>query len=120
SVGDGHALQGDGEVAGTAVETALTGAFRVHVKDNCGVKFPFMETPGKMVATAVAENLDSAVSLALKDAVVLLGHYYDLSETDAYRHLSIQGDVRISQLVNSAKGIHIVINIQGLKPAGTD
>jgi hypothetical protein len=27
SVGDGHALQGDGEVNGTAVETAMTGIF---------------------------------------------------------------------------------------------
>lgn len=120
SVGDGHALQGDGEVAGTAIETALTGAFRIHVKDNCGVKFPFMVTPGKMVATAVDRDLDSAVSLALKDAVLLLGYYYNLSERDAYRHLSILADVRISQLVNSAKGIHIVINIRGLEPANFD
>ena len=56
SIGDGHALRGDGVAAGTTVETALTGAFRIHVKDNCGVKSPFMVTPGKMVATAVAED----------------------------------------------------------------
>ena len=120
SVGDGHALQGDGEVAGTAVETALTGAFRIHVKDNCGVRFPFMVTPGKMVATAVAKDLDSAISLALDEAILLLGHYYDLSEKDAYRHLSILSDVRVSQLVNSAKGIYIDINIRGLEPAVSD
>ena len=29
STGDGHAAQGDGEVDGTAIETALTGTFRV-------------------------------------------------------------------------------------------
>jgi len=120
SVGDGHALQGDGEVAGAAVETALTGAFRMHVKDNCGVKFPFMTTPGKMVATAVAEDLEAAISLALNEAILLLGHYYDLCETDAYRHLSILGDVRISQLVNSAKGIYIDINTEGLQPVIND
>lgn len=115
SVGDGHALQGDGEVCGTAVETALTGAFRIHVKDNIGVRFPFMVTVGKMVATAVAEDLDSAISLAMNEAILLLGHYYDLSETEAYRHLSLLGDVRISQLVNSVKGIYIVIHTEGLK-----
>jgi acetamidase/formamidase len=115
SVGDGHALQGDGEVAGTAVETALTGAFRIHVKDNCGVQFPFMISVGIMVATAVAEDLDSAIALAMNEAILLLGHYHDLSETEAYRHLSLLGDVRISQLVNSVKGIYIVINTEGLK-----
>jgi acetamidase/formamidase len=120
SIGDGHALQGDGEVAGTAVETALTGAFRIHVKDNCGVQFPFMVTIGKMVATAVAENLDSAISLAMNEAILLLGHFHDLSETEAYRHLSILGDVRISQLVNSVKGIYIVINTEGLKAVIND
>jgi acetamidase/formamidase len=120
SVGDGHALQGDGEVAGTAVETALTGAFRIHVKENCGVRFPFMITIGKLVATAVAEDLDSAISLAMNEAILLLGHYYDLSETEAYRHLSLLGDVRISQLVNSVKGIYIVIHTEGLKAAIKD
>jgi acetamidase/formamidase len=115
SIGDGHALRGDGVAAGTTVETALTGAFRIRVNDNCGVKFPFMVTPGRMVATAVAEDLESAVSLALKDAAVLLGHYFSLSKTEAYRHLSILSDVRISRLANNTKGVYIVINIKGLQ-----
>jgi acetamidase/formamidase len=56
----------------------------------------------------------------MNEAILLLGHYYDLSKTEAYRHLSILGDVRISQLVNSVKGIYIVIHTEGLKAAIKD
>lgn len=115
SVGDGHALQGDGEVAGTAVETALTGAFRINLEENCGVAFPFMRTPHRLIATAVAKTLDRAITLAMRDAILLLKHYYALSEKEAYRHLSILGDVRISQLVNKVKGVYIDIRIDVLK-----
>ena len=117
SLGDGHALQGDGEVVGTAVETALRGRIRIDVSDNCGVKFPFMTMPGRMVATAVARSIDRAISVALNEALLLLTHYYQLSKKDAYRHLSILGDVRISQLVNTAVGVYIDINTEALVPA---
>lgn len=115
SVGDGHALQGDGEICGTAVETALTGQFCLELAENCGVTFPFMRAPGRMVATAVCENLDKAISMALEQALLLLTHYCNLSRKEAYRHLSLLGDVRISQLVNKAKGVYINIDTSPLE-----
>ncbi len=45
SVGDGHALQGDGEVCLTAIETALTGTLRVALAKNTGITRPWAETP---------------------------------------------------------------------------
>src|ERR1044071_1070321 len=44
STGDGHAAQGDGEVDGTAIETALTGTFEFNVKKKLGWKMPRAET----------------------------------------------------------------------------
>ena len=48
STGDGHAAQGDGEVCGTAIETALTGTFEFNVRKGlnwrmpaCGIAHPF-------------------------------------------------------------------------------
>jgi acetamidase/formamidase len=116
SVGDGHALQGDGEVVGTAVETALTGVFRLNVAVNCGARFPFIKTPDTIVATAVASNLDDAVTLALHDSIRLLTHYFDISEKNAYRHVSLMADIHVAQVVNTAKGIYIKINTQTLPP----
>ena len=40
SVGDGHALQGDGEVCVTAVETGLAGTLRVTLAKNTGIARP--------------------------------------------------------------------------------
>ncbi len=45
SVGDGHAAQGDGEVCVTAIETALTGTFEIHVRKDLRLDYPAAETP---------------------------------------------------------------------------
>ena len=40
SAGDGHAIQGDGEVCGTAIETNLTGVFRFTVRKDMKLRWP--------------------------------------------------------------------------------
>ena len=45
SVGDGHALQGDGEVCLTAIETALTERCASHSRRITGITRPWAETP---------------------------------------------------------------------------
>ena len=39
SAGDGHGVQGDGEVCVTALETALTGTFRLSLRKGLGTRF---------------------------------------------------------------------------------
>ena len=41
--GDGHAVQGDGEVCITALETSVTGTFRLTVRKDMEIKSPFAE-----------------------------------------------------------------------------
>ena len=43
SVGDGHGVQGDGEVCVTAVETALTGRFRLSARPDMHLAMPRAE-----------------------------------------------------------------------------
>jgi acetamidase/formamidase len=43
SAGDGHGAQGDGEVSITAVETGLTGTFRLTVRDDMRLEWPRLE-----------------------------------------------------------------------------
>src|SRR5262245_46437114 len=40
SVGDGHAMQGDGEVTGTALETSLRGTFQVRLRKGQRLRWP--------------------------------------------------------------------------------
>ena len=49
SAGDGHGAQGDGEVSVNAVETGLTGTFRLTVRDDMRLEWPMAETPTHMI-----------------------------------------------------------------------
>jgi acetamidase/formamidase len=116
SVGDGHALQGDGEINGTAVETAMTGVFRFEVlRQAATVPFPFAMTADRLIAIAVHEDLNIAAVEVLRQAVQLLEEHFGLSSREAYRHASLCGNLIVSQLVNIKKGIHCSVDISTLR-----
>src|SRR3974390_2550905 len=43
SVGDGHGVQGDGEVCITAIETGLIGTFELHIREDFALEWPMAE-----------------------------------------------------------------------------
>jgi acetamidase/formamidase len=45
SIGDGHAVQGDGEINGGALETSLRGSVRVLLHKGKFIRWPRAETP---------------------------------------------------------------------------
>ena len=65
SAGDGHAVQGDGEVCITAVETSLSGRFRLSVRKDMHLTGPRAETPTHYITMGFDEDLDDAVKQAL-------------------------------------------------------
>jgi acetamidase/formamidase len=109
SAGDGHALQGDGEVSLTAIEAALTGTFEFHVRHDFKLKSPRAETPENWITMGFDEDLDDAAKAALRDMIVLIRDHTGLSAQDAYTLCSIAADLRITQMVDGNKGIHCVI-----------
>jgi Acetamidase/Formamidase family len=50
--GDGHGVQGDGEVCMTALETSLAGTFRLTVRKDLGYTQPFAESPTHLISEA--------------------------------------------------------------------
>ncbi len=108
SAGDGHGLQGDGEVCLSAVETGLIGTFRLTVIQGDGQIAPFAETPSHLIAMAFNEDLDLAVESALRQMIRRLCNETGLPEEAAYRLCSLVGDLRVTQVVNVKKGIHIM------------
>ena len=109
SVGDGHALQGDGEVCVTAVETALTGTLRVTLAKNTGIARPWAETASHVITMAFDPDLDIAAQSALYEMIKLIERASGLSAADAYSLCSIAADVHVTQLVNLHKGIHVML-----------
>ena len=109
SCGDGHGVQGDGEVCVTAIETALQGRFRLTLRKDLRLAYPRAETSTHYMTMAMDPDLDQCVVRALRDMIVLLGEKRNLSREDAYTLCSLAADLRVTQTVNGSKGIHCMI-----------
>ena len=110
SVGDGHGAQGDGEVCINAVETGLTGTFRLTVRDDMELAWPMAETPTRMMTMAFDPDLDDCVVIALRQMIELLCRRTNLDRTEAYMLCSLAADLRVTQVVNGNKGIHVMLD----------
>jgi acetamidase/formamidase len=109
SVGDGHGVQGDGEVCVTALETALAGTFRLTLRKDLHFQLPRAETPTHLITMGFDEDLDDAAKTALRQMIALIGERMGLSPEDAYMFCSLAVDLRVTQLVDGNKGIHAML-----------
>ena len=109
SVGDGHGAQGDGEVCITAIETGLIGTFRLTARDDMKLEWPMAETPTHMMTMAFDPDLDDCVVIALRQMLDLVCARAGLDRYQAYTLLSLAADLRITQVVNGNKGVHVML-----------
>lgn len=115
SVGDGHGAQGDGEVCITAIETGLIGTFRLTVREDMSLAWPMAETPTHAITMAFDPDLDAAVQIALRSMIDLVAARAGLDRDEAYALLSLVADVRVTQVVNGNKGIHVMLEKRWLE-----
>jgi len=111
TVGDGHGVQGDGEVCVTALETSLTGTFtfilhKGNGPDSPRLKFPRAETPTHYMSMGMDEDLDVAMREALLQMIDFICERTGWTRVQAYKSCSLAVDFRVTQTVNGEKGIH--------------
>jgi acetamidase/formamidase len=109
SVGDGHGAQGDGEVCVTAIETALQGRFRLTLRRDMALQGPFAETPTHLMTMAFDPLLDNCVPIALRLMLDQIVARSKLTREEAYILCSLAADVRVTQVVNGSKGVHVML-----------
>ena len=109
SIGDGHAIQADGEVTGTAVETSLRGTFEIRIRKRAQLKWPRAETRLGYISMGLDPDLDKAAELATREMVDFLAAEKKLSREDAYVLCSIAGNLHVTQVVDGTKGVHMTI-----------
>lgn len=109
SMGDGHALQGDGEVTGSALETSLRGIVQIHVRKGKRMPWPRAETPTHFIAMGLNPDLDEAARLATREMIDFLVAEKGLTRDEAYLLCSLAMDLRVTQLVDGTKGIHAML-----------
>jgi acetamidase/formamidase len=111
SVGDGHGVQGDGEVCVTALEMCLTGTFTfiLHKADGPNrplLRMPRAETASHFISMGLNEDLDQAMKQALREMIAFICARSNLSREQAYSFCSLAVDFHVTQTVNGEKGVH--------------
>jgi acetamidase/formamidase len=107
--GDGHAVQGDGEVCITALETGVTGTFRLTVRRDMELRWPFAESATHLMSIGLDEDLDDAAKQAVREMVKHVCARTNLTRNEAYMLCSLAGHLRVTQLVDGNKGIHMLL-----------
>lgn len=109
STGDGHAAQGDGEVDGTAIETALTGTFEFILRKDLNWTMPRAETKTHYIAFGLDTDLDDAARQALKEMISWIVEITGIHKDEAYAMCSFAADLHVTQTVNNVKGVHAML-----------
>ena len=132
SIGDPHAAQGDGELAGTAIECSMTGRFTVvlHKKNGrfAGLTYPLIETPTEWVVTGFSHpnylaefgargqgevyatsSLDLAMTDAFRKTRRFLMEMRNLDEDEAIAIMSAAVDFGVTQVVDGNWGVHAIV-----------
>jgi amidase len=77
-LGDGHAVQGDGEISGTGIETSMQVEFSVDLVKHYSIRWPRGENADYLFTTGNARPLDQALQHATSELVRWLKEDYQL------------------------------------------
>ncbi len=110
SLGDTHAVQGDGEVCGVALESPLTVTLTLDLVKGAAPAFPRVVTPGPVtrhldakgyeIATGIGPDLMESARNAVRGMIDVLTKEHGMSPVDAYILCSVCGDLRINEIVD--------------------
>jgi acetamidase/formamidase len=107
SAGDGHAAQGDGEVSQLAIEAPIDRArLTLIVRDDLPLTWPIAWTPEAWLTFGFDEDLDEAAALAIDGMLDLMEREHGLERREALAYASVVVDLRVTQRVNGACGVH--------------
>lgn len=111
SIGDTHAAQGDGEICGTAIESAMNVTLTFELLKGEAPPAPRFSTPGPVtshldkagyeVTTGIGPDLMAASRDAVSAMIDLIAAWRGISPEDAYMLCSVCGDLRISEIVDA-------------------
>ena len=117
STGDGHGVQGDGELCGCAIECGMQRVqlrFVVHKKPS--LPFIHARTPDSMITFGFAKNLQEALTEAGNRMIdFMIGEYDVKTRAEALCLSSCLVDFRITQVANPLFGVHAMLKLAAIK-----
>jgi acetamidase/formamidase len=116
STGDGHAAQGDGESGSTGIECPMERVeLTFHLHNDMPLTTPIARTPAGWLTLGFHEDLDEATMFALEAMFALISRQYGVSRLDAIALASVAVDLRITQMVNQARGVHALLPFEAIR-----
>ena len=109
SAGDAHALQGDGEVSGTAIEMPSRARLTLDVRDDLPLDWPCARVKDAWLTFGFDEDLHAAALIATHGMVALMQRERGLAAAEALALASVVVDLRVTQIVNGTVGVHAVL-----------
>ena len=114
-VGDGHALQGDGELNGNALETSMDVEFTVDVIPAKRIPGPRVESATHVMAMGLAGSLDDAFREATANMAQWLTDEYKLTPSEVAQVLGTSAEYKVSEVADRNAGMVLKINKERLK-----
>ncbi len=114
--GDGHAAQGQGEVAGTGIEIPMRVRLQVDVVKGRAIRWPRFENDHEIMAVGAYRPLDDALRIAFTELVGWIKSDYGLSELDAYELLSKVAEIHLNEMVDPNYVVVAAIDKRFLPP----
>lgn len=109
SVGDFHAIMGEGEVANCGVEIEGTAVLQVEVLRDFPFPFPMLENEEQWITIAYGKTLDEAGNKAVKQMFQFLCKHESLTKVDAGMLIDMTGDLIVCQIVNPYKTVRMEV-----------
>ena len=101
SIGDAHAVQGLGEICGTAIEAPMRFIYQLDViKGGRNIQEPQYETEEYYATTGFGTTIDEAAKKAALFMIDYLKAEHKLSTEEAYALCSLAGDLKIAEVVD--------------------
>jgi amidase len=98
--GDGHARQGQGEVAGTGLETSMDVVLEIDVVKGKAIDWPRIEDDDHIMVVGAARPLIDAFRLAHVELIEWLVEEYGFGKWDAYALVGQVGESSIANIVD--------------------
>ena len=98
--GDGHALQGDGEICGSGLETTMDVTLQFDLIKGRRIRWPRMEDAEDIMVAGSARPLVDAFRIAQVELIEWLVSEYGFERLEAYQVVSQGGHSRIANVVD--------------------
>lgn len=118
SMGDIHALMGDGEVFICGLEIAGEITVKVSVLKNIKLPTPFLYSRGKVMSIQSAEDLDKAGDMAAKEMFEFVKEATKQNDVRTGMLMSLLSDMAVCQVVDPLLTVRVEFPLEALEKYG--